>query len=83
MVTINVYNDLLNYVVRNLQVGRSQKFYQTDEKALMKEEEREQQLFACKVSVPVLNMGQVDEDRAVITPQIRKWSYPKHYCGNL
>lgn len=69
--TINVHGDLLDHVLRSLQAGRSQRFDKTDEKELIKEEERKVQL-ACEVLAPVLNMGQVGKDRVAITLQIRK-----------
>lgn len=39
MVTINIDNDLSDYVLRSLQVGRSQKMDKTDGKAFIKEKE--------------------------------------------
>jgi len=68
---------LLDYVLRSRQTGKSHRFDKTDKQALTKEEERKLQSFTCKVSMPILNMGQADKDRMVVTWQGRKMKLPK------
>lgn len=83
IVNINVCDHLLDYVLRSLQVGRSQKFDSTDEKALIKQDERKQSLFVCEVGVQTEHATSRQGPSKDCGHRWENDVTPKHYSGNL